>query len=69
MCLGKDISITYRSIIVMRGRKIDISLPSHIQICPCNERKKNRYILNKTHTDLSLQSEEEFGKDISIILL
>jgi hypothetical protein len=43
----------------MRGRKIDIFLPRHIQICPCNERKKNRYILTKTLTDLSLPSEEE----------
>ena len=43
----------------MKGRKIDISLPRHIQICPCNERKNNRDILTKTLTDLSLQSEEE----------
>jgi hypothetical protein len=43
----------------MKGRKIDISLPRHIQICPWNERKKNRYILTKTLTDLSLKWEEE----------
>jgi hypothetical protein len=53
MCLGKDISIIlpliarqiypyqdiYRSVLAIRGRKIDISLPRHLQIYHCNERK------------------------------